>query len=315
MRRRGINTPEVPQGPSLWKKIWNSLFCYFCVVWKFILFLWYWVQRIFLIVFLIILTVWLAWWISQKPSNLRDWNLAESTLPNISFSGREVTIQNVRNHKWITDKDFVPGYYDELYDLDKIESLYYMIVPFSNFDGPAHTMLSFGFSDGKKLVISAEVRKERGESFAALAWLFNQFEIMYVLGSEEDIIKLRTNYRKNSVYMYPIATPKEKIRDLFQSMLIRADKLAKEPEFYNTLWNNCTTSILMHANALRNDKISWTLEALLPAHSDDIIYNLGLIDTKLALSEARQYYKIDELARESTASGLIFSDVIRKVRK
>ena len=44
-----------------------------------------------------------------------------------------------------------------------------MIVPFSNFDGPAHTMLSFGFSDGKKLVISAEVRKERGESFAALA--------------------------------------------------------------------------------------------------------------------------------------------------
>ena len=145
--------------------------------------------------------------------------------------------------------------------------------------------------------------------------MMNQFEIMYAIGSEEDIIKLRTNYRKNSVYMYPINTPKEKIQDLFRNMLIRADKLAIEPEFYNTLWNNCTTSILMHANALRNDKIPWTLDALLPAHSDDIIYNLGLIDTKLTLSEARQYYKIDELARENTASGSIFSEVIRKVRK
>ena len=314
MRRRGINHPEAPIGPSFLRKVWSCFFWILRKVWKIILFLWYWIQRIFLLVFLISLMVLLAWWLSQKPSNYRDWNLAESILPQISFSGRTVSIKNVRNHQWTSDKEFVPGYYDEVYDLNKIETLYYMIVPFSNFDGPAHTMLSFGFSDGKKLVVSAEVRKEKGESFAAIPGVMNQFELMYVIWSEDDIIKLRTNYRKNTVYMYPINTPKEKIQDLLQSMLIRADKLGREPEFYNTLWNNCTTSILMHANALRNEKISWTIDTLLPAHSDDVVYAVGLIDTKLPLSEAREYYKIG--AQVESFSGVSsFSDSIRKPKK
>ena len=101
----------------------------------------------------------------------------------------------------------------------------------------------------------------------------NQFEIQYVLASEEDIIKLRTNYRNNEVYMYPIDTPKEKIKELFRSMMIRTDKLNREPEFYNTIWNNCTTTILQHANALRQDKLNGGIFTLLPSHSDEIVYN------------------------------------------
>lgn len=116
-------------------------------------------------------------------------------------------------------------------------------------------MLSFSFSGGKNIVISAELRKERGESFDALKGILNQFEIQYVIASENDIVKLRTNYRKNEVYMYPINTPNEKVQALFRSMVIHADKLNREPEFYNTLWNNCTTSVLMHANALRKEKL------------------------------------------------------------
>lgn len=102
----------------------------------------------------------------------------------------------------------------------------------------------------------------------------NQFEMIYVIADEQDVIKLRTNYRKNTVYMYPIKTSKEKMQSLFRTMLIRADKLSKEPEFYNTLWNNCTTSILMHANALRDDKIKWSIDTVLPAHSDELVYGL-----------------------------------------
>ena len=99
--------------------------------------------------------------------------------------------------------------------------------------------------------------------------------------------------------MYSIKTPKEKIQSLFRTMLIRADKLSREPEFYNTLWNNCTTSILMHANALRDDKIGWSIDTVLPAHSDALVYGLGLIDTSLSLPDARAYYRIDERARNA----------------
>jgi Domain of unknown function (DUF4105) len=172
-------------------------------------------------------------------------------------------------------------------------------------------MLSFSFSGGQSLVISSELRKERGESFDAVKWVLNQYEIQYIIASEDDVIKLRTNYRKNEVYMYPIDTTKEKIQQLFHSMLIRADKLTREPEFYNTLWNNCTTSVLQHANALRHEKLSGGIYTLLPSHSDEIIYRAGLIDTELSLPEARIYYRIDELARSATGT-TDFSALIRK---
>lgn len=141
--------------------------------------------------------------------------------------------------------------------------------------------------------------------------MLNQYEIYYLVATESDVIQLRTNYRKNEVYMYPIRVEKEKIQALFRSMLIRADKLSKEPEFYNTIWNNCAVSLLQHANSLRQDKLKAGIYSLLPAHSDEIVYSAGLIDTRLSLPEARAYYRIDEMARASTGS-VDFSTLIRK---
>jgi hypothetical protein len=235
-----------------WKSFIRWLFSCF---WQIISTIWYWFERFFLVVLLLVLAIWLAWWTSQKPSLLRDWESADSILPSVSWSGDSVTVKNVRNHQWTTDTEFTPLYYDATYDLSQIESVYYSITPFSDKDGPAHTMLSFSFSGWQHIAISAELRKERWESFDALKGIMNQFEIQYVIADESDVVKLRTHYRKNQVYMYPIKTEKEKIQALFRSMLIRADKLSREPEFYNTLWNNCTTTILMHANALREEKL------------------------------------------------------------
>jgi len=257
------------------------------------------------------LTVWLAWWLSQKPSLYRDWENQDSRLPSITWSGDIISVENIRNHNWTSATEFIPGYYNDSFNLADIERVYYIITPFSDKDGPAHTMLSFSFSGGQNIVISAELRKERWESFDAVKGILNQFEIQYVLASETDVIKLRTNYRKNQVYMYPINTSKDKIQALFRSMIIRTDKLTREPEFYNTLWNNCTTSILDHANALRTDKLTWGKYVILPSHSDEIIYDAGLIDTKLTPIEARNYYRIDNVAR-SMGTGSTFSTVIRK---
>ncbi len=293
----------------------QSSFCRFFVrilsiFWCTLKIFWYWFERILLVTLLLSLTIGLAWWLSLRPSLLRDWEDADAILPNISWSGNLVTIENIRDHLWTSESLFTPRYKTEIFDLGSIESVSYVITPFSTRDGPAHTMLTFSFSGGQRIAISPEIRKERGETFSALAWILNQYELEYVIAQEEDVIKLRTNYRKNEVYMYPIKTEKDKLQTLFRSMLIRTDKLAKEPEFYNTLWNNCATSILMHANALRQDKLFWGFFTLLPSHSDQILYDAGLIDTKLpTLEAARAYYRIDERAR--TASGEVdFSALI-----
>lgn len=306
--RSSSDTEQVYVAPiSFWQKICRI----FSFLWSCIRVIWYWFERVFLIVFLVLLTIWLAWWLSQKASLYRDWEPMDSLLPEISWSGDTVTIAHIRDHVWTTDHDFTPRYYTGTYNLDDLEKVYYIITPFSDRDGPAHTMLSFSFSGWATLAISAELRKERGESFDAVKGILNQYELQYIVASENDIIKLRTNYRKNQVYMYPINTPKEKIKAIFRSMLVRTDKLTREPEFYNTLWNNCTTSILQHANALREEKlIGWT-HTLLPAHSDEIVYDAWLIDTQLSLSDARAYYRIDELARSGSGT-TDFSALIRK---
>lgn len=281
------------------------------VAWRCILIVWYILERIILVVLMLGLTVGLAWWLSQKPSLYRDWEPQDAVLPTFSWSGDTVAIKNIRDHTWTSTTEFIPGYYDADFSLDDIEKVYYIITPFSDKDGPAHTMLSFSFSGGRDIVISAELRKERGEGFDALKGILNQFEIQYVVASETDVVKIRTNYRENQVYMYPIAVPKEKIQQLFRSMAIRADKLNREPEFYNTLWNNCTTSILVHANSLRQEKLDGGIFTLLPSHSDEIVYDAGLIDTTLSLTDARAYYRIDEVARSVSGEG-DFSATIRK---
>lgn len=267
-----------------------------------------------LIVFIAGLLV-ISWWNALKPSLLRDWTEDQKILSNIVFSGSSIVdIQNIRDFQYRSTTDYDPRYTSETYDLDKIESLYFVIEPFSTFDGPAHTMLSFGFSDGKYVSVSPEIRKEKGESFSPVSGILNSYELVYMVGTERDLIKLRTNHRKDQVFLYPIRASKAQIRDMFTSVLHRTDKLGKEPEFYNTIWNNCVTNIRSHANSLRAEKIPVSIELLLPSHSDQVLYDLGLIDTSLPLDQARSYYQINALAEEFGESD-DFSKAIRKKRQ
>jgi hypothetical protein len=252
--------------------------------------------------------------LSRKPSLERDWEKDQEVLPTIIFSGDEIEIKNMRDFKYSWETEYEINYYDKQINITELKSLDYIIEPFSDFDGPAHTMFSFGLNNWEYIIISAEIRKEKGESFSPFKWITREYEIVYMIWSETDFVKLRANYRKDDVIVYPIKTSQEKTQELFISMLKRADSLSKNPEFYNTITQNCTTSILDHVNELREEKIPWTKEALLPSHSDKVIYDLGLIDTKLSLEEARKYYQINELS-EQFADDENYSEKIRKQRK
>ena len=140
----------------------------FALLWCTLRILWYWIERLALVLLLLSLTIGLAWWLSLKPSLLRDWENADAILPEISWSGNLVTIANVRDHLWTSDSVFTPRYSTEVYHLDDLIGVSYVITPFSNYDGPAHTMLTFSFSGGEYITISPEIRKERGESFSAI---------------------------------------------------------------------------------------------------------------------------------------------------
>jgi hypothetical protein len=252
-----------------------------------------------------------------RPSLDRNWSDDQAVLARASFEGDRVAISNVRNINYRTARDYDVRYYDKVFDLNKLESVWYVVEPFSGHGfGAAHTLMSFGFEGGEYVAISAEIRKEKGESFSAVKGLFRQYEIVYVIADERDVIKLRSNYRHDKVYVYPVTTSRENMRKLFVSMLNRANKLATKPEFYNTLVNTCTTSIVRHVNEIAPGKVPWSLQVLMPAHSDELAYKLGLLDARdkdgrtLTIEEMRNKYLINDRA-EKFKDDSKFSERIR----
>jgi hypothetical protein len=154
--------------------------------------------------------------------------------------------------------------------------------------GPAHTFMSFGFAGGEYVAVSVEIRKERGESFSPLKGLLRQYELMYVVADERDAVRLRSNFRRDSVFLYRIHTTPEKARQLFVGMLKRANALAERPEFYNTLTSTCTTNIVRHVNAIAPRRVPRSYKVLLPAFADELAYDLGLLDPARPFEETRR---------------------------
>jgi hypothetical protein len=177
-----------------------------------------------------------------------------------------------------------------------LESVDFIMVPFKESTLLGHTMLSFGFAGDEHLAVSVEIRKEAGESFGALKGFFNQYEIMYVVGDERDLIGLRTNYRLDDVYVYPTQATPQKARELFVDVMTRVNKLADSPEFYNTLTNNCTTNIRNHINRLTPDRVPYDYRVLLPGCSDQLAYELGLLKTDGSFAETRRRSRTNYLA-------------------
>lgn len=263
------------------------------------------------IILIIILLIIIGHFALNRPSNERDWNIDQKILPYSALEGNVMKVHNIRNFNYRSTTDYDIDYYDKDYNIDEIETVDYIVEPFGSI-GAAHTFLSFGFKNGDYLAISVEIRKEKGESFSAVKGLFRQYELMYVVADERDVVKLRSNYRKDTVYIYPIKTSSENSKkELFLDMFSRINSLAQKPEFYNTLTNTCTTNIVDHVNSVSPKKIPLDYRVLFPKNSDELAYKIGLIDTDLSLEEAREKFKINEKA-ELYADDVDFSKKIRQ---
>ena len=228
------------------------------------------------------------------PSQSREWATEQALLPSAQIEGKEITVHNIRNFTYASASEFTPAYYDRTFDLNKLERVWYAVVPFSGVPGSAHTFLSFEFEDGQFLAVSVEARRERGEPYNSIKGLFRKYELIYVLADERDVIRLRTHHHKNSVYLYPAAAEREQVQKLFVGIMARVNELAAKPEFYNTIFNSCTTNIVEHINELTPHRVPlFSLRILFPANSDKLAHELGLLDTNLSLNEAREKFLIN----------------------
>jgi len=249
------------------------------------------------IVHLCLSVLYAAFVLWTRPSNERDWSPDQAVLPAAEFRGVMVTVRNIRNFRYETTDRYTPAYYDRTFDLRELDSAWFFVEPFGK-GGAAHTLVSFGFRDRDFVSVSVEIRKEKGEAFSPVKGLLRRYELMYVVGDERDLVKLRTNYRNDPVHLYRIRATPERMRAMFVAMLQRANELREEPEFYNTLTNTCTTNLVRHVNQITPERIPLRASVLLPANSDRLAWELGLIDTVLPFEETRRRALINPKARQ-----------------
>jgi hypothetical protein len=146
--------------------------------------------------------------------------------------------------------------------------------------------------------MSIEARPEVGEGFNALATMFKQYELIYVVGDERDIVRVRTDYRNEDVFLYRIRATPEGARRLFRVYLDRINELADRPEWYHLLKNNCTLNILRHARrAAGVGRGRFDYRYLLNGLIDRYLYGEGVIDTSLDFEELRRRSHINDTAR------------------
>ncbi|VVE65513.1 hypothetical protein PAN31117_01895 [Pandoraea anapnoica] len=192
--------------------------------------------------FLVALVLLVGWWQTIRASNDRLWAADVAQLLDSRIDGEHVTLHNVRNFEWRTETDFTPRWETREYDLDKLESADLVL---SYWMGPAiaHTLVSFGFSDGRRVVFSIEIRKKQGQKFSAIGGFFKDFEATLVAADERDILRVRSNVRGETTYLYRLNIPPKQLREVFLGYLARARELHDTPAWYNTLTSNCTTIV------------------------------------------------------------------------
>ena len=172
----------------------------------------------------------------------------------------------------------------------RIKGRYY----FADYKGVAHTFLTFRFKDEEPIAISIEARREQGEEYSPTKGLFSEYEEIYVVGSEPDLIGSRTHIRQEEVYLFPGNATPEKARALFLSMFDRINHINKKPEFYNTLTNQCTNKIARHIASISDKPIPFSYKVLLPGYSDEFAYDLGFIGSpKESLEDLRVKHLIN----------------------
>ena len=248
------------------------------------------------------------------PSNVRNWKPEQAVLPYAQFRGDQVTVHNVRHCRYFTDDVYVVHHEDRSYSLNDLRGVDFVVIPFENMPAIAHTMLSFEFDDRretpKRLAVSVETRMEEHEKYAAWKGSGRQYELMYVVADEQDVIGVRANHRREDVYLYHTTASPEQAQQLFVDVMSRTNELASRPEFYDTLTNNCTTNIARHINRIAPNRIRYDYHILLPGYSAKLAYDEGLIERHGTFEETQARAYITPLAI-ANANRDDFSEKIR----
>jgi hypothetical protein len=263
-------------------------------------------------VFLGLFAMVLVFWNTLSPSQERDWQADVARTPLGVIEGDEITLRNIRDFHYRSVSDYDSHYSTRTVNLSDMEGvdlfLFYWGSPWI-----AHPIASFRFKDADPIAISIETRKEVGESYSTIRGFFRQYELIYIVAEERDVVRLRTNFREGEdAYLYRSTSSPERARAIFLDYVRSINELHARPEFYNAVTSNCTTNIRIHLAAADGEKsMPWDIRILLNGKMDELAYERGGIDPSMPFEELKARSHINEAAKRIEDPSA-FSSEIRK---
>jgi hypothetical protein len=260
--------------------------------------------------------VWLAYRLFVlQATNQGDWEYGMQTLPHITITDNVVNVQHVRDFRWSTAGPLSSEYVDRAFDVERLERVWFVqepftVAPFYGFRGVAHTYFVFDFQDQAPVAISVEARRMRGQTYDVVRGMFNEYGLIYIWGTEQDVTGLRAVLEKNQLYMYPLVGSLDTARSLFLDLARVSQQLETQPRFYNSLTSNCTNELAKVANQAEPGAIPLNIGLILPGFADQVLYDLGFLPRDAPLETLRERSAITPTV-QATIDQPDFSQLLR----
>ena len=145
------------------------------------------------------------------------------------------------------------------------------------------------------------MRRRKGGEYSPLADLFKNNPLVIVAADERDVVHVRSNVRHEDVQLYRLKAPPEKALPLLLEYVADANALAANPQFYNSLTTNCTTTIVKMMRAISDTMpLDWRL--IVNGYLPDYAYARGSLATNVPLPELKALAHIDKRAADADRS-------------
>jgi hypothetical protein len=253
----------------------------------------------------------LIWWRSLRPSNDREWANDVAQTVGGKIDGSVVTLDKVRDFEWRSNSDYTPRWTTRSYDLARLQSVD-MIVSVWARPSIAHMLISFGFSGDDYVAFSVEIRRDKRQSFSEIGGFFKEFELVVIAADERDIVRLRTNVRREQTHLFRLNLEPEVMRALFLAYVAEANSLVREPRFYHTITGNCTTVLYRMLRRIVR-RLPFSYRVLLSGYMPEYFYDVGYLDQRYPLEELRALGYVSERGRLADASPTYSTDIRRGI--
>ena len=217
----------------------------------------------------------------RTPQNDRAWQPHLARAPLFStIRGESWAIDQLRAYEFDAAEAYTEEWQPTTLNPDDLSEVWFFLEPFEDWDGVAHTFLSFVF-DGPRpqtISVSIEARKEIGETYSGFRGLFNAYELIYLWSTEKDILTRIAINLDHELYAYRLDITPDQGRRILEHFINRTNRLKDQPRFYNSFTSNCTNELAKSVNEAFPKSLPWRMQYILTGTADRYLFERDFID-------------------------------------